>query len=143
MAEQHKVIVDKGFNDANNKRVRIDSEEFVLRKRLPQWMPRRHNDVYVNMKTRFDVQIKKCVRIIEESTFDQLFIHGIGAAVNRAINMSLQLASSHSLNIDINTSSIEMQDDVEPIGPNREDTQSFTQQRTVSAVHIRLFHNKP
>jgi len=37
----------------------IDSEEYVLRKRLPRRLPKRPNDVYVNRKTDFRAQLAR------------------------------------------------------------------------------------
>ena len=75
------------------KRLRVNPEEYLLRKRLPKHLPKRAADVYVNMNTNFGVQMKKCQEILDNSTntTDQLAIHGLGKAINRAINMALQL----------------------------------------------------
>lgn len=73
------------------KRLRIDSNEYILRKRLPNHLPKRENDIYVNMSTNFGVQINKCQKVLDSKQFDEIIIHGLGKAVNRAINMGLQL----------------------------------------------------
>ena len=75
------------------KRLALNSEEYMLRKRLPERLPKRANDVYINMMTNFSVQMKRCQQILDNSELsgDGLVIHGLGKAVNRAINMALQL----------------------------------------------------
>jgi ribonuclease P/MRP protein subunit RPP20 len=124
------------------KRSRLESEEYILRKRLPNHLPKRDNDIYVNMKTNFSIQLKKCEHIIDCGQYEELFIHGLGKAVNRAINMALQLQSNNGLEISCNTSSVDMIDDFEPIGINRDLLQSMTQKRTISAIHIKLFRKQ-
>lgn len=38
-------------------RIKLDPEEYVLRKRLPPRLPRRNNDIYVTNKTNFKVKV--------------------------------------------------------------------------------------
>lgn len=73
----------------------FDPEEYTLRKRLPRRLPKRRNDVYVNMKTNFKAQLSRCEKLINNGE-NELFIHGLGNACNRAINLALQLKHNHS-----------------------------------------------
>ena len=50
-------------------------------------------------------------------SLDELTIHGLGAAIHRAINLALQLqeTSSYSLQLSATTSTVELTDDLEPL----------------------------
>lgn len=125
--------------DPNSKFVdfRFDDEEFQVRKRLPPRFPVRKNDVYVTRRTNFKAQLARCEKLLD-SGFDAVYIHGLGAAVNRAINLALQLKRRGvgSLDLAINTSTVEVTDDLEPL---LDDIESQTRVRNCSAVHIKIF----
>ncbi|KAA8582539.1 hypothetical protein FQN60_006210 [Etheostoma spectabile] len=60
----------------------------------PRKLPKRRNDVYVNMKTDFRAQLARCQKLLEggghrESAFTAWAWHS-----NRAINIALQLQAS-------------------------------------------------
>ncbi|XP_054168162.1 ribonuclease P protein subunit p20-like [Oppia nitens] len=132
--------MDKTSKDNKDmaKSLRVDKEEYVLRKRLATHLPKQLNHFNVNMKTNFGVQLKRCQQTLDTNC-DHIVIHGLAKAVNRAINMALQLQQSNHLEISCTTSSVDMMDDFEPIGHNRDINESFTQKRTVSAIHIKLY----
>lgn len=48
---------------------------------------------------------------------DDLTVHGLGTAIHRAINLALELqeTSSHSLQLTVSTSTIQLVDDLEPV----------------------------
>lgn len=114
-----------------------DPEEVILRKRLPKSLPRRKNDVYVNRRTDFAAQLQRCTKLLD-SGYDEVFIHGLGAAVNRAVNLALKLKQNGLGSIDVatQTSTVELIDDFEP---EADDFEGGTQFRNNSAVHIRVF----
>ncbi|KAM9761167.1 uncharacterized protein ACBT57_005545 [Dama dama] len=43
----------------------LDPVEYTLRKRLPHRLPRRPNDIYVNMKTDFKAQLARCQKLLD------------------------------------------------------------------------------
>eukprot|EP00061_Rhincodon_typus_P015680 g43487.t1 len=94
----------------------MDQVEYTLRKRLPRKLPKRKNDIYVNMKTDFKAQLARCQKMLDSGCFSEICIHGLGLAINRAINIALQLqgGSFGSLQIAANTSTVELVDDLEP-----------------------------
>jgi len=116
---------------------RLDDEEYQIRKRLPARFPKRKNDVYVTRRTNFKAQLARCQKLLD-SGYDFVCIHGLGAAVNRAINLSLQLKRRGlgSLDLAMNTSTVEVTDDLEPL---LDDLESQTRVRNCSAVHIKIF----
>ncbi len=92
----------------------LDKEEFTLRKRLPPKLPKRKDDVYVTRRTDFEAQMKRCQNTLDSG--NEVYIHGLGAAVNRAINLALQLKSNGQGTIEVSchTSTVELTDDLEP-----------------------------
>ena len=79
-----------GARPKTDKLVRYDKSEYELRKRLPAQMPRAPEHVYVNMKTDFQYQMLRAKEIIFKGS-NEVHIHGLGAAINRAINIALQV----------------------------------------------------
>ncbi|XP_007483347.1 ribonuclease P protein subunit p20 [Monodelphis domestica] len=127
----------------------LDPVEYTLRKRLPHRLPRRPNDIYVNMKTDFKAQLARCQKLLEGSGgargqggCPEIYIHGLGLAINRAINIALQLqaGSFGALQVAANTSTVELVDELEPETNTRE---PLTRTRNNSAIHIRVFRVTP
>ena len=115
---------------------RIDETEYTLRKRLPRRLPKRKNDIYVSNKTDFKAQLARCHKMLDTGV-NEIYIHGLGAAVNRAVNLALQLQKCNidTLQLSVNTSTVELTDDLEPKG---DDADSETRDRNNSAIHIKL-----
>uniref|UniRef100_UPI000D1D143A Ribonuclease P protein subunit p20 n=1 Tax=Homo sapiens TaxID=9606 RepID=UPI000D1D143A len=125
----------------------LDPVEYTLRKRLPSRLPRRPNDIYVNMKTDFKAQLARCQKLLDggargQNACSEIYIHGLGLAINRAINIALQLqaGSFGSLQVAANTSTVELVDELEPETDTRE---PLTRIRNNSAIHIRVFRVTP
>lgn len=125
----------------------LDPVEYTLRKRLPHRLPRRPNDIYVNMKTDFKAQLARCQKLLDggargQNSCSEIYIHGLGLAINRAINIALQLqaGSFGSLQVAANTSTVELVDELEPETDTRE---PLTRIRNNSAIHIRVFRVTP
>jgi len=122
------------------KLVEFDKSEFELRKRLPPQMPRSADHVYINMRTDFKFQMARAKKVIFDGA-NEVHIHGLGAAINRAINIALQVQSHYNdaLDIDVRTSTIQVVDDFEPL---QNDLEPRSQARYVSTIHIRLFRKR-
>ncbi|XP_037669846.1 ribonuclease P protein subunit p20 isoform X1 [Choloepus didactylus] len=125
----------------------LDPVEYTLRKRLPHRLPRRPNDIYVNMKTDFKAQLARCQKLLDggargQNACSEIYIHGLGLAINRAINIALQLqaGSFGALQVAANTSTVELVDELEPETDARE---PLTRTRNNSAIHIRVFRVTP
>ncbi|GFN85610.1 ribonuclease p protein subunit p20 [Plakobranchus ocellatus] len=116
----------------------FDEEEYSLRKRLPPRLPLRANDVYVSERTHFKAQESKCQRLLDSG--NEVIIHGLGKAVNRAINLALQLQAkgTGTVQLAVQTSSVELTDD---LIPETDDGEARTSSRNNSAVHIRVFRS--
>ncbi|CAL1533860.1 unnamed protein product [Lymnaea stagnalis] len=115
---------------------KLDTEEYTLRKRLPHRYPQRHNDVYISAKTNFKAQESKCLKLLDAG--NEVVIHGLGRAVNRAINLALQLKSKGvgTVNLAVQTSTVDLIDD---LVPETDDGEPKTVFRSNSAVHIRIY----
>ena len=112
----------------------LDPVEYTLRKRLPHRLPRRPNDIYVNMKTDFKAQLARCQKLLDggargQNACSEIYIHGLGLAISFG---SLQVAA--------NTSTVELVDELEPETDSRE---PLTRIRNNSAIHIRVFRVTP
>ncbi|KAI3376567.1 hypothetical protein L3Q82_017016 [Scortum barcoo] len=130
--------------DSTSPAVEMDPVEYTLRKRLPRKLPKRRNDVYVNMKTDFRAQLARCQKLLEGGGHREICVHGLGLAINRAINIALQLQASSQgvLQLAANTSTVELVDDLEPEDPD-EAGEPMTRTRNNSAIHIKVFYPDP
>lgn len=113
------------------------SEEYTFRKRLPPKWPRRKNDVYVTRKSHFAAQLERCQKLLDSGE-QELYIHGLGAAVSRAIHLALQLKRRlhGSIDVDVSTATVNLCDD---FTPEMDHLNSDSQTRNNSAIHIRIF----
>ena len=114
----------------------FDEEEYSLRKRLPRKYPKRKNDIYVTRQTNFQAQLERCQSLLDGG-FIEIFIHGLGAAINRSINLALQLKTKNhgSLSLESNTSTVELKDD---LIPEKDNLEPDLISRNNSAMHIRV-----
>ncbi|VDO96885.1 unnamed protein product [Soboliphyme baturini] len=116
----------------------IDDNEYEVRKRLPFRFPLRKNDVYVTKRTNFKGQMTRCQKLLDNE-FSEVYIHGLGAAINRAINLALQIKRNGlgSLDVAVETATVRLTDDLDPLIDTAEPK---TRTRLCSAVHIKRFH---
>ncbi|KAB5579208.1 hypothetical protein PHYPO_G00192460 [Pangasianodon hypophthalmus] len=131
-----------GFSASEGPAAEMDPVEYTLRKRLPRKLPKRRNDVYINMKTDFKAQLARCQKLLDGGAgHREICIHGLGLAINRAINIALQLQafSQGALQLAANTSTVELIDDLEPEDPD-EAGEPLTRTRNNSAIHIKVFY---
>jgi len=101
----------RGFRRAEEKK-----PSHARRKRPPRRLSQRPNDIYVTRKSDFGAQLARCSKLLDQGC-SELYIHGLGAAIHRAINLALQLkaTSSHTLEVSATTSTVELFDDLEPL----------------------------
>ncbi|TPX70589.1 hypothetical protein SpCBS45565_g01658 [Spizellomyces sp. 'palustris'] len=110
---------------------------YARHKRAPPRPPTLANDIYVSRKSQFVALSKRAQKLLDSSDFTFLTIHGLGAAINRAIELALYLREKNPDRITwtITTSSVILVDDIEP-----EDVEAdvYTEPRQNSAIHIRV-----
>lgn len=116
----------------------VDPDEFELKRRLPTRFSRKATDVYVTVRTNFKAQLGRCLHLLEEKGETEVTLHGLGPAINRALNLALQLKRRGlgSLDCEVNTATMNLTDDLLPL---LDEGEQKTRQRQVSAIHIRVF----
>ncbi|KAF7994980.1 hypothetical protein HCN44_004452 [Aphidius gifuensis] len=132
--EINKIIVD---NNDDNSAMKLNCPDHIIRKRLPLSFPKRNKDIYVTKKTNFQAQLNKCEKLLSNGE-SEIIIHGLGAAINNACNLALTLKKNHNgtLDIDVNTSTVKLIDDLEP---TTDDADYELNTRNNSSIHIRVF----
>ncbi|KAK1889941.1 Ribonuclease P protein subunit p20 [Dissostichus eleginoides] len=88
--------------------------------------------------------LARCQKLLEGGGHREICVHGLGLAINRAINIALQLQASSQgvLQLAANTSTVELVDDLEPEDPD-EAGEHLTRTRNNSAIHIKVFYPDP
>ncbi|XP_041351252.1 ribonuclease P protein subunit p20-like [Gigantopelta aegis] len=122
--------------DSDEGKDMLDREEYTLRKRLPPRLPKRKNDVYISRRVHFQAQLKRCQKLLDSG--NEVYIHGLGAAINRAINVALQLKENGRGTVEVSayTSTVDLADDLEP---DNDDDEPEVSHRNNSAVHIKVY----
>ena len=113
-------------------------ESFVRHRRGPQRQtPKQKNDIYVNKQSDFKFQLARAQKLLD-SGWNEVFIHGLGAAINRAVNLALQLEQEGhgSIQISAQTSSTQVVDDFRPLD---EEQESYSETRTKSSIKIKVY----
>jgi ribonuclease P/MRP protein subunit RPP20 len=129
-------------NNNNNQtptKLVLDKEEYSIRKRLPPNLPKRNNDVYVTNKTAFKAQLDRCKKLIDQGE-NELYLHSLGAAIPRALNLALQIQKAYGIGLTLETatSTVELTDDFEPLhGEGSEESRI----RYNSSIHIKILYN--
>lgn len=116
------------------KKSNLELEEYQIIKRLPPTFPRRKNDVFINQKSPFIAQFNKCKSLISNGEME-ICIHGLGASVNTAVNLALQLKAYFldTVVLHTNTSTVTLVDDYIP---SSNKGKYRTEYRKNSAIHI-------
>ncbi|GAB6026044.1 ribonucleases P/MRP protein subunit pop7 [Chamberlinius hualienensis] len=129
--------VKNGPSITKREKIVLEPEEYKLRKRLPGKCPCRPVDVYITRKTPFVAQLKRCKKLLD-SGHERIYLHGLGAAVHRAIHLALQLKEHYygSVDLEVTTDTVNLVDDVIP---EQDDLEPKSQSRCNSAVHITVF----
>lgn len=78
-----------------------------FKRRQPPKNFTRKNDVYVTNKTDFRATFKKC-ELILNSEQGECYLHCIGNAINRGINLALKLSEEFDYKFEANTSTINL-----------------------------------
>lgn len=111
---------------------------FVRQRRTPQHhTPKRKNDIYVNKQSDFKCQLERAQKLLD-SGYNEIYIHGLGAAINRAGNLALQLKQRGHGNIELSaqTFSTQVVDDFRSVN---EEQESYSEARTKSSIKIKVY----
>jgi len=126
--------------DSKERAVRSRRKEITQgikrQKREPPRPLKTRNTILVHRKSDFKSQLEKCQKLLDSGQ-NELKIHGLGAAINRAVNLALQLKlrGKGSLELKTTTSTVDLVDDFEAL---TEEIDPYSKARSVSAIHIIL-----
>lgn len=81
-------------------------------------------EFYLDNGANFEEEMQRCEQIFQRNESKEVLIHGFGDVINKAMNIALILQRKFSLEMAINTSTVELVNDV---------------QKPTSAIHIKLF----
>ena len=112
-----------------------DPEEYAVFKRLNnKQFSKRPNDIYVTRKTNFKAQLERCLKLISSSgNYREIYIHGMGSALQRTINLALQFQLQTNCQLQTSTASLEVTDHLMPL---LDELEPMSDTRWVSTVHI-------
>ncbi|CAF0999677.1 unnamed protein product [Rotaria sp. Silwood1] len=112
-----------------------DPEEYTIFKRLNnKQFSKRPNDIYVTRKTNFKAQLERCMKLISSNgNYREIFIHGMGSALQRTINLALQFQLKTNCQLHTKIASIEVTDHLMPL---LDDLEPMSDTRWVSTIHI-------
>lgn len=116
---------------------RFDEKTTELKRRLPVKPSANPNHIYITRKTNVESQSKSAQELLNNA-FDEIFIHGMGASINKAIVFAIEVERTFggSVKSDVQTSTVQCTDDIVSL---LDLEQSETRQRSVSAVHVHLY----
>jgi ribonuclease P/MRP protein subunit RPP20 len=113
-----------------------DESIYKRHKRAPVRTPTLETDLYLTRKSLLKVQIARIKKLFKQ---DKKFvtIHGLGGAINKAVELAYLFREEHSnVKWEITTSSVKLFDDLEA---NDLDEDSTVAVRTNTAIHIKVF----
>ena len=98
------------------------------------------NEIYLDNKQPFNQQLERAWRILQEGNLDHILIYGIGPAMQKVINLSLQLVSRGEGMYDVSTTTktIYLHDDLTSIDDCDSDLVS-SQTRKNSSICVKVF----
>jgi len=122
----------------------LDPEEFTLRKRLPPSFPKRNIDIYITNKTHPKAQFERCQQLIQSGE-SVVYLHALGAAIPRALNLALKLQKFYGeqVTLETTTSTVELTDDFERVSNNAENAGgggANTRTRPNSGIYVKISH---
>eukprot|EP00035_Acanthoeca_spectabilis_P009378 m.166444 g.166444 ORF g.166444 m.166444 type:complete len:226 (+) comp14705_c0_seq5:278-955(+) len=111
--------------------------DFAVLKRTPFHFPSGKTDLYISRNSDFQAQMSKAEKLLSQK-YPSICIHGLGAAINRAINLAMQLQAKSPvpLVLSATTSTVPLVDDLIPTKDLL--LKDRTQIRNNSAIHIEL-----
>lgn len=101
------------------------------------WLTNHHRFIYPPDR---QAQLKQCNSLLGSSEFHEIFLHSIGAAISRAINLALTLVadSQGGLGYEANTSTIVLTDNLHPL---HDDADFSISQRLNGCLHVRVYRH--
>ncbi|BES95489.1 processing of precursor 7 [Nesidiocoris tenuis] len=137
MAETEKTSLSRSAPEAYPKRTRYRSDsDFVLNKRVPPRPAKRPNEFFITNKSDFKGQLARVFKLLENNEEEEIILRGLGTAVLRTVNLSLQLQEKlgPQYATEVFTYTVHLVDDIEGVPDVNEQT------RSNSAIKIRIFN---
>ncbi|CAL8141303.1 unnamed protein product [Orchesella dallaii] len=132
-------VVDGGAG-ASGPQKKKTKPKYSVRKRAPpkELIDIKENDVFVSEKSHFVGQLSRCKKLFDKGN-REIFLHGLGKAIPRAINIAFELKNFYHNSVDytVNTSTVEVYDDI--ICVDDPEQQPVQRSRNVSSVDIRIY----
>ena len=124
-AEDTKATPDKKSGQLRHKRASIRP-------------PTLKNDIYISRKSSFPALERRAKKLMKDPTVAEIHIHGMGAAMNRAVELALELRRScpDAFETRVDTSTVDLIDDV--IEQDEKESSLKVETRSNSAIHIHL-----
>lgn len=118
---------------------RFDEKTNEMKRRPPAKPSGDPNHIYITRKTNVESQAKSAEEMLNNA-FDEIFIHGMGASVNKALVFAMEVERKFggSVKLDVQTSTVECTDDIVSL---LDLDQNETRHRSVSAVHVHLYRS--
>ncbi|KAI9229527.1 MAG: hypothetical protein DHS80DRAFT_29756 [Piptocephalis tieghemiana] len=106
-----------------------------IRKRRPVRPHTRPDDMYITTRSSLAGQVSQAKNMLCREKYDQVRIHGLGKAVERAVEVALALeqAMERRVTMVVETKSVQLMDD---LIPDDEDEEMGRQSRINSAILI-------
>ncbi|KHJ87020.1 hypothetical protein OESDEN_13213 [Oesophagostomum dentatum] len=122
---------------------RINEATYEIKKRQPQKPSRIHSDknhFYVTKKSSISSTLKRVEELLQNKE-NEIFIHGLGASLNRAMVLALEVQNmfNNAVSMDITTSTVNVTDDLFPLS---DEFELGIRNRPLSAVHIHICRNQ-
>lgn len=96
-----------------------DPSDYKLVKRGPSYEIKQ-NEIYVKRNSNFISQLKRIQFLLDKDNRKPVFIYGLGSQIEKAIDLSQKVKEVYGKNllIGVNTDTIKLVDDFEPLKPN-------------------------
>ncbi|KAI9505476.1 hypothetical protein GGI25_001022 [Coemansia spiralis] len=111
----------------------------VVKKRKPIRPSTSRADIYVTRERRkFNGHLQRARKLLVDRHYPHITIHGLGAAIQQAIQLANAIKASIGSNVvsmDVSTDTVTLYDDVVP---QDNDSKIVTQARQNSAIHIKM-----
>ncbi|XGW30251.1 hypothetical protein V3C99_009329 [Haemonchus contortus] len=118
---------------------RVDETGYQIKKRQP-WKPTGtldgRNHFYVTKKTSISSTMKRVEEILHNKE-NEIYIHGLGSSLNRAMVLALEVQKNFtdSISLNITTSTVNVTDDLFPLS---DEFEMGIRNRPLSAIQIHI-----
>eukprot|EP01089_Gocevia_fonbrunei_P021056 TRINITY_DN8013_c0_g1_i2.p1 TRINITY_DN8013_c0_g1~~TRINITY_DN8013_c0_g1_i2.p1 ORF type:complete len:133 (-),score=8.58 TRINITY_DN8013_c0_g1_i2:5-403(-) len=111
-------------------------------KRTPLRPHAHKNEMYVSHTSNPKALFKRANKLLDDPNIPLIIIHGLGAAITKAVDLALELEEKRgtSITISTNTSSVVLLDEYIPV---QADLNPVPQTRLNSAIHITIKRSTP